>query len=205
MLLSAALFEGAHFGQAIFAVSSHRFIYRVLFVLTVGTNITQDCLNMKISNSLICIIAFTLCMSGQILRVPDEALGERIVVVVPMVGKGTVEDPIRPKYAPVAMSFALREQLRREGKLEPLREKSDDEKIAEEKLRIGAYSYVMADDGKRAIVEFVARDRAAFAEILKDATVRVVDKGKLADAAELEEFRKVKKDFEPAQLRTAGY
>ena len=70
---------------------------------------------MKFSYSLICIIAFTLCVSGQVLRVPNGSLGERIVVVVPMVGKGTVDDPIRPKYAPVAMSFALREKLRREG------------------------------------------------------------------------------------------
>ena len=72
-------------------------------------------LTMKFSYSLICIIAFTLCVSGQVLRVPNGSLGERIVVVVPMVGKGTVDDPIRPKYAPVAMSFALREKLRREG------------------------------------------------------------------------------------------
>jgi hypothetical protein len=122
-----------------------------------------------------------------------------------MVGKGTVEDPIRPKYAPVPMSFALREKLRREGKLELLLEKSDDEKIAEEKLRIGAYSYVLSDDGKRAIVEFVARDRAAFAEILKDATVRAVEKRKMADVAEVDELKKVKKDFDPKQLRTVGY
>jgi hypothetical protein len=127
------------------------------------------------------------------------------VAVVPMVGKGTPEDPIRPKYAPLEMSFALREKLLREGKLEPIREKSDEEKIAEEKVRIGAYSYVLADDGKRAIVEFVARDRAAFAEILKDTSIRVVTKEKLADAAEVEELRKVKKDFDPKQLRTAGY
>ena len=160
---------------------------------------------MKITDSLICIINFVLCANGQILRVPDEALGERIVVVVPMVGKGTLEDPVRPKYAPVAMSFALREKLRKEGKLEPLREKTDDERIAEEKVRIGAYSYVLADDGKRAIVEFVARDRAAFAEILRDSTVWAVEKRKLEDAAELDELRKVKKDFDPKQLRTAGY
>ena len=160
---------------------------------------------MKITHSLFCIIAVALCANSQILRVPDEALGERIVVVVPMVGKGTVDDPIRPKYAPVPMSFALREKLRKEGKLEPLREKSQDELIDEEKLRIGAYSYVLADDGKRAIVEFVARDRAAFAEILKDATVRVVEKRKLADVAEVDELKKAKKDFDPKQLRTVGY
>ena len=160
---------------------------------------------MKITHALLCIIAITLCANSQILRVPDEALGERIVVVVPMVGKGTVEDPIRPKYAPVAMSFALREKLRKEGKLEPLREKSQDELIDEEKLRIGAFSYVLADDGKRAIVEFVARDRAAFAEILKDTTVRVVEKQKLTDVAEVDELKKAKKDFDPKQLRTVGY
>ena len=48
-------------------------------------------------------------------------------------------------------------------------------------------------------------DRAAFAEILKDSSVRVVTKEKLADAAEVEELRKVRKDFDPKQLRTAGY
>jgi hypothetical protein len=103
------------------------------------------------------------------------------------------------------MSFALREKLRKEGKLEPLREKSQDELIDEEKLRIGAFSYVLADDGKRAIVEFVARDRAAFAEILKDTTVRVVEKRKLTDVAEVDELKKAKKDFDPKQLRTVGY
>ncbi len=38
---------------------------------------------------------------------PTELLGERIVVVVPMVGKGTLDDPICPKHTPVAMSAAL--------------------------------------------------------------------------------------------------
>ena len=146
-----------------------------------------------------------IALFGQVLRVPNELLGERIVVVVPMIGKGTLEDPIRPKHAPVAMSGALFEKLRREGKLEPLREKSDDEKIADEKKRIGAYSYVMADDGKRAIVEFVARDREAFADILRDPTVKAVEKRKLAEKAELDELRKVKKNFELKDLRTVGY
>ncbi len=154
---------------------------------------------MKFCNSLICIIVFNLCVSGQILRVPNESLGERIVVVVPMVGRGTAEDPIRPKYAPVAPRLSERGAGLVETK------KSDDERLAEEKVRIGAFSFVMADDGKRAIVEFVARDRAAFSEILKDATVRVVEKRKLADAAELDELRRVKKDFDPKELRTAGY
>ena len=184
--------------------SSAKYCSQVIFLLTRGDSF-NIALTMTFTYSLICIIAFTLCVNGQILRVPNESLGERIVVVVPMAGKGTLDDPIRPKYAPVAMSFALREKLRKEGKLAPLREKNDDERIADEKVRIGAYSYVMADDGKRAIVEFVARDRAAFAEIFKDATLRVVEKRKVADVAELDELRKVKKDFDPKDLRTAGY
>lgn len=139
------------------------------------------------------------------MRVPLESLGERIVVVVPMIGKGTIDDPIRPKYTPVAMTFALREKLRKEGKLEPEREKSEKEKFEDEKKRIGAYSYVVADDGKRAIVEFVARDKAAFAEILADSQIRAVAKTKIGDALELEELRKVKKGFELKDLRTAGY
>lgn len=66
----------------------------------------------------------------------------------------------------------------------------------------------MADDGKRAIVEFVAKDRAAFAEILKDAKapgarVQAYEKEKLLES--LVELQKVKKDFDPLMLRTAGY
>ena len=139
------------------------------------------------------------------MRVPLEALGERIVVVVPLVGSGTIEDPVRPKYAPVSMSVQLLEKLRKEGKLAAAKELSDEEKVVLERKRIGAYSYVLADDGKRAIVEFVARDREAFEEILKDPLVRVVSKLKIKDEAELVELRKVKRDFDPKDLRTAGY
>lgn len=143
--------------------------------------------------------------NGQVLRLPIESLGERIVAVVPMIGTGSMEDPIRPKYAPVPVHFALVEKLKRENKLPPVREKSDEERIADGKLKIGAFTYVLADDGKRAIVEFVARDRAAFAEILRDTQVRTLTKDKLADTAELEELRKVRKGFDPKDLRAAGY
>ena len=160
---------------------------------------------MNFNRRILCLIAGASAVFGQVLRVPAELLGERIVVVVPMVGKGTLEDPIRPKYTPVAMSAALFEKLKKEGKLEPQREKNDVEKIADEKKRIGAYTYVMADDGKRAIVEFVARDREAFADILRDPTVKAVEKRKLAETAELDELRKVKKNFELKDLRTVGY
>jgi hypothetical protein len=75
---------------------------------------------------------------------------------------------------------------------------------------IGAFSYVLSDDGKFAIVEFVASDEAAFAEILKDPEVKVyLKKEFLSSAASKEEaegeFKKIKKDFDWSLLRTAGY
>jgi len=144
-------------------------------------------------------------LNGQVLRVPEMMLGERIVAVVPMVGTGSAEDPFRPKYAPVAMTPERFAKMQREGKLKPAAEMSDEELIAADKVRIGAYQFVFSDDGKRAIVEFVARDRAAFAEILRDPEVKVVEKAKLRDPNEVEELRKIRKDFDPSQLRTAGY
>src|SRR5262245_37593218 len=71
---------------------------------------------------------------------------ERLVAVVPMIGKGTLDDPRRPAYTPGPPQ-----------KGQPPTNSG-----------IIAFSYVMADDGVHAIVEFVARDRAAFAPILAD-------------------------------------
>lgn len=53
-------------------------------------------------------------------------------------------------------------------------------------------------------MEFVARDRAAFAEILKDQDarhdVKVFEKGKTRKADIAAEFSKHKKDFDPDHL-----
>ena len=121
-------------------------------------------------------------------------MGERLVVVLPMIGSGKITDPIRPKY----IDAVVPPHLRAGAGLAPLKTLSGEERLAAEKTRIGAYTFVLADDGKRAIVEFMARERAAFAEILK-----VFEKGKLAEA--LGELRTVKKDFNPSHLRTPGY
>lgn len=131
-------------------------------------------------------------------------MGERLVVVLPMIGSGKITDPLRPKY----IDAVVPPHLRAGAGLAPLKTLSGEERLAAEKTRIGAYSFVLADDGKRAIVEFVARDRAAFAEILKDSKiqgsgVKVYEKGKLAEV--LGELRAVKKDFDPSHLRTPGY
>src|SRR5690242_6245422 len=80
----------------------------------------------------------------------------RIIAVVPMQGKGTEIDPFRPMYAPSP-------------------HKPGDPPSA----GITGYSYQMSDDGKLALVEFVARDRSAFSAILSNPQVKAFDrKGK---------------------------
>jgi hypothetical protein len=77
----------------------------------------------------------------------------RVIAVVPLsAGSGTPDDPKRPKYAPWPPSRS--------------------------QTGIIAYSQQLSDDGKLALVEFVARDRAAFQAIFNDKTIRFFEKGK---------------------------
>lgn len=100
---------------------------------------------------------------------------ERLVCIVPMVGAGTAEDPVRPMYMPAGPG---------EGKFL-------------------AVNYVASDDGKWALVEFVAADRVVFTEILADGDVRVkrFEKGKARRGDVEREFRKFRKEFD---LRNFG-
>ena len=61
-----------------------------------------------------------------------------------------------------------------------------------------SYSMTLSDDGKSAIVEFSARDRKAFAEILNSRRpdVKAFERGKATKEEIENEFRKVKKDFD---------
>jgi hypothetical protein len=61
-----------------------------------------------------------------------------------------------------------------------------------------SFSWQPTDDGKSAIVEFVARDRAAFAPILADPqlTGKVFERGKAARADIERELKKHKKDLD---------
>ena len=105
-------------------------------------------------------------------RVDSRNTYSRIICVVPMVGAGTPTDPRRPQYAPWP----------------PAPHGSRTEIIG--------FSHQVSDDGRFALVEFVARDRAGFQAILNDKTVRVFEKGKdKKDDLELE-LKKYKKDFD---------
>lgn len=101
---------------------------------------------------------------------------ERLVCIVPMIGAGTAEDPRRPMYTPAG---------------------------PREANPFLAFSYLASDDGKFALVEFVAVDRAAFDGILQDRDPRVKKflKGKVKREDVEAEFRKHRKNVD---LRNFG-
>ena len=105
-------------------------------------------------------------------RVDPRNTYERVIMIVPMIGSGTPADPRRPLYAP-----APSEKLSKNG--------------------IIAYSYVLSDDEKSALVEFVAMDRAAFDAILKDqrTDIKRWEKAKTNKDDVAKEFKKLRKDF----------
>lgn len=103
-------------------------------------------------------------------RVDPRNTYHRVVCVVPYVGSGTADDPRRPMYAPWPPAPARTE--------------------------IMAYTQIPSDDGKYALVEFVALDWAAFAPIFKDKSIAAFHKGwdKKDDIAR--ELKKYRKDFD---------
>ena len=108
-------------------------------------------------------------------RVDPKNTYNRVIAVVGFTGKGTPADPRRPQYAPWP----------------PSRDPSG----------ILAFSFVPSDDGKFALVELVARNRAAFQPLFNDKTITVFEKDRV-DKARIEAALKAfRKDF---RLETLG-
>lgn len=98
---------------------------------------------------------------------------ERLLCIVPMVGTGKADDPRRPAFAP------------KPGEADP-----------QSKTAILGFTYRLSDDGQWALVEFVARDRAAFRNILADTRSKAFVRGRVSRAQVETEFRKLRKDFD---------
>jgi hypothetical protein len=98
----------------------------------------------------------------------------RVICVVPMIGSGTAADPKRPQYAPVPGSSS-----------------SDG---------IIGFTQVPTDDGKFAIVEFVARKRSALLAILADTAITTYEKGSLSATAIEAALQKLKQGFSLVQF-----
>ncbi len=118
--------------------------------------------------SLVLVVAASLCAQS---RVDPRYTYHRVIAVVPLVGSGTAEDPIRAKYAPAS------HEAKAPGS------------------GIIAFAAERSDDGKLAIVELVAVERATLGPILADSSILVFEKG-VAQAATIEAAIKPhRKDF----------
>jgi hypothetical protein len=108
-------------------------------------------------------------------RVDARNMYERVMAVVPMIGKGTFDDPKRPMYAPTPSELHLATTTRR---------------------GILGFTQVLSDDGQFALVEFVARDRSAFQQMLADPSIKTFVRGRDKREDMEAEFLKHKKDFD---------
>ena len=107
------------------------------------------------SSLFVFVFVFLVCSSALLAqqKVDPRNRYERLILIVPMIGSGTYEDPRRPAYVPTEAEQA--QTPPGEGFL--------------------GFSSITSDDGQWAVVELVAADRKVFATILTDA------KGNLAE------------------------
>ena len=113
-------------------------------------------------------LALTLVVCAQ-RRVDPRNAFNRVIAVVPLIGSGTAADPKRPEYAPWPVN--------------------------QDPNGIIGFIYEPTDNGKSAVVEFVAQNRAAFAAILADKTIQVFQKGSASKASIESAIKQVRGDF----------
>ena len=122
--------------------------------------------------SICLLLLFTSLLPAQ-RRVDPKHTYNRVICVVPIIGAGTETDPKRPQYAP----------LPRKSPSDPM-------------PGIVAFMQQTSDDGKYALVEYVAKDPAALQPILNDKSIKVFIKGKDKKDDIEKELKKYKKDFD---------
>ena len=130
-------------------------------------------------------------------RVAPEMMYHRVWAVVPLIGKGTPDDPKRPMFVPSPTEIKAKID---EDKAEFTR---TGKKRDPEPPSILSYSMQLSDDGKSALVEFVGLNPKALAFITESQTpgVKAFERGK-ATKEEIEaEFKKSKASFKLDSLR----
>jgi hypothetical protein len=121
-------------------------------------------------------------------RVPQEMMYHRVWAIVPLVGKGTADDPKRPMFAPSPADYKTRTELVQSV----VNAKKDVPPPA-----IISYTMQLTDDKKSAIVEFVGLDSKSLEFITqsKDPGVKTFEQG-IATKQQVEaEMKKVKATF----------
>ena len=120
-------------------------------------------------------------------RVDPKNIYHRVICVVPYVGQGTAADPKRPQYAPLPAAVT--------GSQQGAAPATAGTAVGAVPPAIIGYMHVPSDDGRYALVEYVARDVAAFQAILSDKSLTVFVKGKDSKSAIEAGLKKYKKDF----------
>jgi hypothetical protein len=140
------------------------------------------------------LTVFLTVLSAQIRRLEPNQAYERILCIVPIIGAGTPADPRRPMFTPADPAKEKIDRIRAEVRPE----KADP--------GILAFTFQESDDGRFAIVEFVARSEEAFRPILASgrADVRVFRRGRTAKAELLTELRRVKRNFDLDNFRVGA-
>jgi hypothetical protein len=110
-----------------------------------------------------------------------------------MIGKGTEEDPRRPLFAPADADRATERAV----------QQVSEETAAVSRKGIIAYTFQESEDGKTALVEYVALDRESLAPILdsKRADVQVFVRGQARKAEVEAAFRQYKRNFDTDRFR----
>ncbi len=131
-----------------------------------------------------CVALFLLLMNTLFAqnRVSPEMMYHRVWAVVPLIGKGTADDPRRPMFVPSRAEQAAHAKNDRSGIL--------------------GYSMQISDDGNFALVEFVGATPADLKHIVNSqaAGVKAFERG-IATKPQIEaEFQKYKKGFALSSL-----
>jgi hypothetical protein len=133
-------------------------------------------------------------------RVAPEMMYHRVWAIVPLIGKGTSDDPKRPMFTPSPA----------DAKAAADQDKADFAKTGKKKDPappvILSYSMQLSDDGNSALVEFVGLNPQALAFITQSKApgVKAFERGK-ATKQEIEtEFKKVKASFTLDSLQGRG-
>lgn len=138
----------------------------------------------------------------------------RVLAIVPLIGSGTAADPVRPMFTPAPQSAApTNPQGVAKGSSQSsppasppssLNNQQNNQQSGSQGIPAGiiAYQHQLSDDGTLSLVEFVAADRSAFAELFAstDARVQYFEVGKSSQAAIQAAFQQKKASFSIANF-----
>lgn len=144
-------------------------------------------------------------------RVDPTMTYHRVMAIVPLVGSGTAADPVRPMFTPAPQTAApTNPQGVPKGSSQSSPPASPPDTLNNQQSNqqsgsqgsssrpgIIAYQHQLSDNGTLSLVEFVAVDRSAFAELFAstDARVQYFEVGKSTQAAIQAAFQQKKAAF----------